>query len=139
MAENDGGVEKISDKVKEVWNSCKSEFSIEEMSYNDGGVEKKTLLNNHMRTHIKDKVYNCDKCGITVGTKVLMEKHVKTHTTNSLSCEECKEEFSNRTNFNKHHQNFHSHQPENCNTCQRKEVIKILIKSLTDSINKMDH
>ena len=55
-----------------------------------------------MLSHNIEKKHDCQKCGLKVATKVLLRKHMKIHSEVIFNCMKCKENFKNRTSYNKH-------------------------------------
>ena len=72
-----------------------------------------------MRTHTKEKPYQCTECGRKFAQKDNMKKHLQTHTKEKpYKCIECDKRFTQKDNMKKHVLRHAGIKSNKCNFCQ---------------------
>lgn len=71
----------------------------------------------------KKRVYVCNVCQATLGTKRMLEDHLSRHTGKKYSCDKCPKMFTLRLRL-KQHEDFHKNGPWKCSFCGKEFDIK---------------
>ncbi|XP_050078604.1 transcription factor grauzone-like [Anopheles maculipalpis] len=71
-------------------------------------ITRRALLNHKNRTHKQKQLFECELCGKTLNTKLVLREHMATHSKVPLySCAFCDTKFNSNANKYKHYKNKH--------------------------------
>ena len=67
----------------------------------------KTLLESHVKFHLRDTLFTCEHCGKSFDSEKHLALHRKTHFVKTYICDFCGQQLSSKTLFNDHLQSHH--------------------------------
>ncbi|KAK9887837.1 hypothetical protein WA026_000147 [Henosepilachna vigintioctopunctata] len=77
-----------------------------------------TSLYVHLKSHSKNKPYNCADCGATFTRKYYLEVHLRSHTgERPFECDICHKHFSQKSSLNTHKRKHTGEKPYQCHHC----------------------